>query len=425
MFDKGRAEVLVVGAGPVGLFAAASLVERGIDVAIVDAEWRGTGMSYALGLHPDAMALLETIGLAEPLRSAGYEVRRLAFYDRQERVAEVDYAAVDGPFPFLTILPQSALESALEAWLKKRGVEVRWRHRLADLSEVTRPVAAELHRWDEETVGYPIAHHERIVEKVIPFQADFIVGADGHASFVRRRLKIDFPKLRPPSLFAVFEFEADGDLDHEARVVLDERGISVLWPLPGGRARWSFQIEDSPEIRADRIKSRLSQLGRWVFPALDQDRLDRLIDERAPWYTGRVREVVWSVAIRFEERLAAGFGREAAWLAGDAAHLAGPVGLRSMNVGLREAGDLAARLAKILRGSGGPELLSEYDAERKREWRRLFGLEGGWRSGDGAPAFVRRDPLLALSLLPASGRSLDALAAQLDLHPEAPAPRAG
>ena len=64
---KRDCQVLVTGAGPVGLFAALSLAERGIDVQIIDKEWRGSSHSYALALHPEALRLLDALGAAKEL----------------------------------------------------------------------------------------------------------------------------------------------------------------------------------------------------------------------------------------------------------------------------------------------------------------------------------------------------------------------
>ena len=91
-------------------------------------------------------------------------------------------------------------------------------------------------------------------------------------------------------------------------------------------------------------------------------------------------------------------------MAGDAAHLTGPLGGQSMNVGLREADDLTARLTRLLR-PGAPEgLLDEYNASRAAEWRGLFGAEASYGS--------RR--ALLLPCLPASGDDLNALLGQLN-----------
>ena len=73
-----------------------------------------------------------------------------------------------------------------------------------------------------------------------------------------------------------------------------------------------------------------------------------MIAERATWFRGRIDQINWRIMVRFERRLAKSFGQNRVWLAGDAGHLTGPAGMHSMNVGLREALDLAAILDGVL-----------------------------------------------------------------------------
>jgi len=416
MFGKHRSEVLVAGAGPVGLFTAAEAVKRGLDVQIVDAEWRGTGMSYATALHPGSVALLRDLGLEDDVVRDAYHVERLVFYEGTERKTIVDLTALGGDHPYLTIMPQSAMEGALERWLSAHKAKVRWRHRLAGITSTHSPTEVTLQRWGDDSIGYGVAHDEPVIDAVFPFQAEFLVGADGHRSLVRRRLEYDFREVVPATLFGVFEFDCKHDLAHEACVVLTEDTTNVLWPLPEGRCRWSFQLRNPAEFEGERVKSRLSALGRWILPSLDEERLHTLIAERAPWFEGGAGEVVWSVAIKFEQRLSSGFGSGALWLAGDAAHIASPVGMHSMNVGLREGRDLAEAFHGILREGAAPEGLETYAAARRAEWTALLDLTESLRASDRATPFVRDNARRILTSIPASGENLKTLLRQVNLE---------
>ena len=90
--------------------------------------------------------------------------------------------------------------------------------------------------------------------------------------------------------------------------------------------------------------------------------------------------------------------------------------MQSMNAGLDEASDLARRIARVLRGGEGHDLLESYGRERLAAWRFLLGQQGGLRPGAGAPPFVARNAARLLPCLPATGEDLGALAGQLGLE---------
>src|SRR5262245_30378856 len=121
-------QVLVVGAGPAGLLAALRLAAEGISVTIIDEQWRPAGHSYALGLHPSSLALLDALGVAEELIEAGTRVPTLSLFEKRERQAQVPLGT-HGRFPYVLSLPQSDLERRLAARAEALGVRVHWSHR--------------------------------------------------------------------------------------------------------------------------------------------------------------------------------------------------------------------------------------------------------------------------------------------------------
>src|SRR5262249_32617283 len=161
-------------------------------------------------------------------------------------------------------------------------------------------------------------------------------------STVRRMSGIEMAEYGGGQLFSIYEIEAAGELPAEARVILDPDVTSVYWPLEEGRCRWGFQIRDASSHE----------------PSME--RLGQLVAARAPWWTARPTEIYWSTLALFERRLARSLGNGGIWLAGDAAHQAAPVGVQSMNSGLAEARELAARISKILHAGGSPSLLQEF-----------------------------------------------------------------
>jgi len=418
MLRKQKTDVLVAGAGPVGMLSALTLAKEGFRVEIIDGQWRTAARSYALALHPGSLAILAELGLADELAACGHHVDKLAFYEGGERRAEIGYAGLGGSHPFVLVLPQQALEDALEKRLAAHGVHVRWNHRLAELTPGRGGVAAKIEKLGKETLGYAVADAGWMVEGIHATDAAYAIGADGHSSGVRRALGIDFPRYGGTQFFGIFELGAEARFVPEVRVVLDDETTSVLWPLEDGRFRWSFELPDTWEFQpSTRQKSRLAvQVGEDTFPYLDESRLMELIAARAPWFEADLGDIRWSVGMRFERRLAERFGEGRAWLAGDAAHLASPVGVQSMNVGLREGHDLARRLIEILRRGAEPDLLASYTAERTAEWRRLLGLERPATAAAGAADWVRRHAERIPPTVPASGADLELLLGQIGLE---------
>lgn len=410
-------EVLVVGAGPVGLFSALTLARSGIKVAIVDEQFRTAARSYACALHPRALSLLDEVGLAGTLGTRGQRLDRIAFYEGADLRVEVALDGLPGKFPYLMVLPQQALEDALESRLRAEGVPVLWSHRVANVTVDAVGATVRLEKLEKSSSGYGVQTSEWIVSKEEEVRVPFVIGADGHRSRVRRALGLKLSALGPPQLFAVWELSSDGLEMREARVTLTEGKVSVLWPLGHGWWRVAVEIDEAEPFEAIREKSRLLALvGDTTSLHFDPARLKELTQQRVPGFRiARHPDVAWSMAVRFERALATAYGRETAWLVGDAAHLAPPVATQSMNVGLFEAKTLADEVAVVVRGAPR-ERLDAWAKARRDEIEDI--LAGRLRAGAGAAPFVKANAVAIADALPVSGPARAPLLAQLGLEKE-------
>lgn len=406
-------EVLVVGAGPVGLFAALRLAQEGVRVQILDEERRPAARSYALALHPLSLRMLEDAGAARLLLERGHRVDTLSFFDGDRACSQIDFSQLPLPHPYLLVVSQQILEGTLESLLAEHGVRVQWNHRLIELRQSGGETIARV----QKTV-HGRGHWSEGETSV--YQPSFVIGADGHRSTVRAALAVEAVQTGPQELYAIFELLTDAPVGSEARVVLDDAGSSVLWPLGEGRLRWSFQIDSWEGFVEPRFKShQFGQVGGEPFPYLIEGKLQELVAERAPWFdVADIGEVVWSAAVPFERRLVERFGLGNIWLAGDAAHLTGPIGNQSMNMGLREAHELARHLAGILDGSLDPEILEDFGHECTREWHRLLGLAAPVLPTTKANAWTKERATRILPCIPASGQDLETLLGQIGLEVE-------
>lgn len=406
--------VAVVGAGPVGLAAALSLKQRGVSFELLERDDRPGTHSYALALHPSTVRQLREWGLMEAVQRQSLQVRKLLFYDARELRFTMDFDAISGHEGGLFVLGQDHLERTLLAPLKSDTVPIRWSHRLSRFEESGDAVALELERLSESMSGYAMARLEWHVDKEIATHAAYLIAADGHFSLVRRRLGIPFPKVAPTQSFAVFEFKTDFAHGNAAHIVYGPQGTSILWPLPGGYCRWGFEIEESSADAISREKDRLFvQVGSHGYHALEAESLGHFLEERAPWFNGSIGPFRWRMVVRFERRLVETFGIGRVWLAGDAAHLAAPIGMQSMNVGIQEGVQLGHQIADILEGKAPPESLRDYDAARQAEWRALLGLQRALRPRPEAEPFVAENCDKIMACLPASLETLPLFAEYL------------
>lgn len=392
MFGRSKCEVLVAGAGPVGLMTAVLLAERGIDTAIIDRERRTNLHSYALVLHGETLRLLDDIGLAKGLITQGYKIERVVFREPEEKKLTLDIADAGGRYPYVLVVPQSLLEETLAKRLAELEVPIHWQHELVEIEHSDGAEIAHVHEVGEVPQGYPIMETHRMVLGRKKVSARFVVGADGFHSVTRRFIGSQYEVRGKSHFYSVFEFPTKKDLAGEAHIVATGNKVSILWPMAGETCRWSFEIDDPREHAPEAAK------------------LQEFVRNRASWFGSGPYDLNWSACVRFEKRLVDSYGKDSVWLAGDAAHLTTPIGAQSMNIGMREAYTLACMIFDILRNGVPQTKLCAYNDLFRNEWNLLLGNELrqiGFlpHAGDWVKSHIR---LLATSL-PASGAELTAL----------------
>jgi 2-polyprenyl-6-methoxyphenol hydroxylase-like FAD-dependent oxidoreductase len=380
-------EALVIGGGPVGLFAALSLLKRGVSVAVLDAAGERAVRGYACGLHARTLRMLERAGLAPAILAAGHRVDRLVVHTDPDEARRVDFEVLNGKYPYALTLRQFDLEEILEQALDAFGLKVQRGHTVDNIRSrdgcvtvTARPVAPG--------AGEP--RNDTNLSEPVSQEANYVIGADGYFSACRRVLGIDLVTVRPTQAFAVCEFQTDlGSWQREAHIAHSADGVCAFWPLGPQVGRFTCQI----------------------WKDLDQpvtlDRLRELLRERAPWFTRAPEQLSWAAVAPFEQRLARNFGQGRMWLAGDAAHTTSPIGFQSMNLGLHEVDRLSDLVASALFDEDHrASLFQRFERNQQREWNRLFArhLEAAQKDHewDLAPC------------MPASGRDFEALMERLE-----------
>ncbi len=323
------ADVLIVGAGPVGLTLAASLQARGVDVVLVDRAAEVARTSRAAVIHARTLEVLHTIDVTDELVRRGVIVPRFTLRDRDRALLTIDFDGLPTPHPYTLMLPQDITEDVLTARLAELGGRVHRPYELVRLEQ------------DGDGVTATVAGGETV-------RASYVVGADGMHSAVREQAGIGFVGDTYGQSFVVADVHLDWEFDErEVMLYFAPAGLLVVAPLPGGRHRIVATADVAPE-----------------HP--DRDDIQALLDARGPRKRpALVRDVVWSSRFRVHHRLADRYREGRVFLAGDAAHVHSPAGGQGMNTGIQDAVALAARLARVLRDGAGERILDGYEAERR------------------------------------------------------------
>ncbi len=414
MNNPHQTDVLIVGAGPIGLLTALTLTELGISVTIIDEEGQRAKHSYATALHPRSLRLLDRLGLSSEIESRGKHVTTVGFYDSSQQGREIDYSKLEGDFNSLVVLPQNELESVLRHKLSEKSVFVDWHHRLRRFKPEESKVESEIEELSMTSLGYVVQRFEWTVHRTHHLQSAFVIGCDGMHSLLRRQLAFDWHSASSAEHYAIFEFQSHQPICNDTTVILDESTKNVLWPLGNNRYRWSFQIpaseiSDSPTTGLQPV----FMIGKHVFPGVSRDLLFELLNDRVPWCKENIADIDWSLLAEFHTGVTTSYGAGRCWLAGDAAHLHSPIGIQGMNLGLVEADDFARKIAAILKDGIPLSTLQQYNDERLAEVKDLLGLTARVEPAAQSPSWAPPNPERLLSCIPATGSDLAGLIEQL------------
>ena len=341
--------VAIVGAGPVGLYLALALVQRGIACRVYERHAAPRQHSRSIGVHPVSLELLAALGLAEAFVAAGQPIRRgHAFRRFGDRLGTLDFACLPPPFPLVLAIPQDRTEALLEQALRERAPEVLQRGvALEGLVPRTESVRLLLRREPASSRRQGKAIGANPLDEV---DTPLLVGCDGIRSTVREGAEIPFEGGPYPDTFVMGDYEDNTGLGPEAAIFLHAAGLIESFPLPGGRRRWVV---------------RTGCEGDALPPANDDAAIERCIRCTVRERIGHeLAGVACSMRSSFgvQHFLARRFVRGRVVLAGDAAHVVSPIGGQGMNLGWLDAARLVAALDQA-RGAEGKHDIAERRAK--------------------------------------------------------------
>lgn len=348
-------DVLVVGAGPVGMALAATVSRYGMKATVIECSECTTPYSKAIGIHAITLEKMNTLGLTERLLADGFPMRDYALYDGGRRTMATSFGGLPTAYDFVLGLPQSRTEAHLAADLVSQGVEVLWQHKLIaiqDIGSLTDPQAAA------------IAQIRCADGSMKEISAKYIVGCDGGRSTTREAVGIGFEGGSYGKAFLLGDVELDWDNNrHELQFHLSRHGYLLLIPMPDGMHRVIAQID----LKWEDFQNRDTR------PEAKLELLQRVIDERGP---GNItaHSPRWLTAAPFYHRIADVAHKERVFLAGDAMHLVSPLGAQGLNTGLGDAFNLGWKLGYVHQGKADASLLDSYGAERLALADKLIGI---------------------------------------------------
>ncbi|MET0864016.1 MAG: FAD-dependent monooxygenase [Nakamurella sp.] len=336
----GGTEVLVVGAGPVGLVLACELARRHVPVRVIDKLSAPTTESRAILLHARSLEMLERIGVADQIIASGVRTNGMQMHASGKMLADLTFDGVSSHYPFSVTTAQTETELILAARLAELGVQVERGIELLSFDQ------------DDSGVHYRLRHPDGTTEDAA---TSWVVGTDGSHSTVRA--------MTGQKLEGSFKGERFllGDVDAECELPRDRMhsyfstggGPLLVFPMLGQRLRVIAQITDGDD-------------------EVSISRLQRIVDERANGI--RVIAARWLTIFEIHHAQVPQYRVGRAFLAGDAAHVHSPAGGQGMNTGMQDAFNLGWKLASVVTGqadSTGPHsvgadstLLDSYQAER-------------------------------------------------------------
>ena len=332
-----QTEVLIVGAGPVGLALRLELERSGILVVQVDQHVTGRNTSRAAVIHARTLEVLESCGVVPELLSKGIEVPDFRIRERERVLLHIGFSDLPSRYRYALMCPQNITEAILHSRLAAFGARIERPVQFMSATETPGGLIAQL--------ALPAAETRQLFTR-------WIVGCDGAHSTVREQAGIAFAGEDYEEQFVLADVRMDWPLSrHEVSLFLTPCGLMVVAPLPeeNGESRDRFRIVATVASASEKP---------------DLEAVSALLRERGPReHVPQVQELVWSSSFHLQHRIAEQMVKNRILLCGDAAHVHSPAGGQGMNIGIQDAVALAAPLTHAVR-HGGMEGLTAWAAQR-------------------------------------------------------------
>ena len=344
-------DVVVIGAGPSGLFAAAELARHGVVARVLDRLPAPHHQTRATAIQPGTLELLARAGLVEDVLAASVHVRFARVVDADlKQVSELPYAGIGCPWEFQCSLPQWRTEQILAERLAQLGVVVERGVAASSIEERDDGVLIQLERDDGTSTAV---------------EAAWVIGAGGAHSIIEASMAETLEGFTYPGTVLAADVRVRCGLAHDAsNMVATPDGFVLLAPLPDDRWLTFVGVLDDDEL------AHLTRTNPAEVVAAGISR--RIAADVA------VEDVGWATSFHMHQRVVPRLAEGRRFLLGDAGHLSSPFGGEGLNAGLHDAQDIAWKLGLAVHGRARPAAAGELrDRAARRRPPRARGCPAG------------------------------------------------
>jgi 3-(3-hydroxy-phenyl)propionate hydroxylase len=334
-------QVIVAGAGPVGLLTALALAKQGVPVLVLEAEPALTIDLRAGTYHPPSLEMMAPYGITEEMHKTAIKVPRWQIRDRRQGViVEWDLGEIADltPYPYRLHLEQHRLTPIILSKLKAcPHADVRFSHKVVDATQTENEVMV-----NADTPGGTEIFH-----------AEWLVGADGGRSTVRRCTDVGFDGFTWDERFVVasttYDYAPHGFTLNAYLADPEEWAAIFKMPDEGPPGIWRVIFPVPPE----------EEEAVTLSEEMVERRMQRFLPRKERY------QIKYKSIYRVHQRVAKEFRLGRILLAGDAAHLNNPMGAFGLNGGIHDSFNLTEKLGKVCRGEADPSLLDVYVRQRR------------------------------------------------------------